>query len=130
MTLETKTCPVCGIIYAAPSAFFKARHENKNVGSSNGWHCPNGHYLVFKESLADKIARERDMLKRQLAQKDDEIAGWKREKEKAEKETRRVKKRATAGVCQCCNRTFSNVARHMATKHPNVKPKLVAEKVS
>lgn len=30
----------------------------------------------------------------------------------------RAKKRAAAGTCACCKRTFSNVARHMKTKHP------------
>lgn len=130
MSLQTKICPVCGIQYAAPEEFFEARYKKKNSGGDgHNWYCPNGHSLMFTESLADKIARERDLLKQQLAQKDDEIAGWKREKEKTDKELRRVKKRATAGVCQCCNRTFQNVARHMATKHPDMKPKLVAEKV-
>lgn len=30
----------------------------------------------------------------------------------------RLRKRASAGVCPCCNRTFSQLARHMQTKHP------------
>ena len=37
-----------------------------------------------------------------------------------------MKKRAQAGVCPCCTRTFTNVARHMKTKHPDynkAKPK-------
>jgi uncharacterized small protein (DUF1192 family) len=30
----------------------------------------------------------------------------------------RTKKRVAAGVCPCCNRTFENLARHMAGEHP------------
>lgn len=35
--------------------------------------------------------------------------------------TTRIKKRIAAGVCTCCNRTFKNLARHMANKHPDYK---------
>lgn len=30
----------------------------------------------------------------------------------------RAKKRAANGVCACCKRAFSNVEKHMKTKHP------------
>lgn len=30
----------------------------------------------------------------------------------------KLKKRAANGVCPCCNRTFVDLARHMAGKHP------------
>lgn len=117
------TCFECGILFGMPDHYQIKRREDKKT-----FYCPNGHGQAYFESTADKIRRECDGLKQQLAQKDDEIAGWKREKEKAEKEVRRVKKRASSGVCQCCNRTFTNVALHMKTKHPNVVT-LKAEKV-
>tara|TARA_Y100000310_G_scaffold338946_1_gene430083 strand:- start:1163 stop:1354 length:192 start_codon:yes stop_codon:yes gene_type:complete len=31
----------------------------------------------------------------------------------------KLKNRAKAGVCPCCNRTFQNLSRHMETKHPD-----------
>lgn len=37
-------------------------------------------------------------------------------KEKASKD--RLKKRIKNGVCPCCHRTVSQLARHMKTKHP------------
>ena len=64
-------------------------------------------------SEREKLRRERDQLKQQLAYKDDEIAA-------KGKQLTRLQKRIHAGVCPCCNRTFTNVARHMKTKHPNV----------
>jgi len=34
-------------------------------------------------------------------------------------ELTKLKKRVTNGVCPCCHRSFQNLRRHMATKHPN-----------
>ena len=34
---------------------------------------------------------------------------------------RRIEKRIHAGVCPCCNRSFPNLQRHMAAKHPDGK---------
>lgn len=31
----------------------------------------------------------------------------------------RLKNRAAAGMCPCCNRHFTNLERHMGTKHPD-----------
>lgn len=31
----------------------------------------------------------------------------------------RIKNRVGKGVCPCCNRTFENLQKHMATKHPD-----------
>lgn len=42
--------------------------------------------------------------------------------EKLQKEQRSkaaLRKRIAKGVCPCCKRTVSQMARHMATKHPN-----------
>jgi hypothetical protein len=33
----------------------------------------------------------------------------------------RIKKRVAAGVCPCCNRSFKDLARHMAGQHPDYK---------
>lgn len=30
----------------------------------------------------------------------------------------KLKNRTAAGVCPCCTRSFENLKRHMATKHP------------
>lgn len=36
----------------------------------------------------------------------------------AEAQARRLKKRAAAGTCPCCKRSFSNMATHMRKQHP------------
>ena len=109
-----KTCPVCGINYAVDAVVMRYKNEAAQLEQPH-WYCPNGHQLVFVEREADILRRERDRLKQQLAERDDAV-------KRAEQETARLKKRINAGVCPCCSRTFSNVARHMKTKHPNVVP--------
>ena len=86
-------------------------------------------YFPAGQTEEEKLRLERDRLKQQLAQKDDEIRDSYRRVEqeteravRAEKSQARLMKRASSGVCPCCTRTFSNVARHMKSKHPNVVP--------
>lgn len=99
-------CGECGIEFTVPEHF---NAERKKTGK--GWYCPNGHSRVYKESDADKFRRERDSALQQLAQREEEIA------ERGRK-IKRLEKRAAAGSCPCCQRTFSNMSRHMKTKHP------------
>jgi hypothetical protein len=87
---------------------------------------------AFVKSETDNLRRERDLLKQQLAQKDDEIK-WQREHRlgaerrviAAKGQITKLKKRAKAGTCPCCKRTFHNMAEHMKTKHPDFDPKVV-----
>ena len=116
-------CGRCGIEFAVPDSFYEERRKR---GPALGWHCPNGHPRVFKESETDELKRERDRLQQQLAQKDDEIAQQRRYREEAERrhiaakgQITKLRNRVAHGVCPCCNRTFDNLARHMATKHPS-----------
>lgn len=119
------TCKTCGVISTAPADLYEQHRK------SGGYHsCPNGHQWGWtKENSEDeKIRRERDSLKQQLAQKDDEIAAQRRMRAETERAlsaqkgvVTKLRKRASAGVCPCCHRTVSQMARHMATKHPTFK---------
>jgi hypothetical protein len=128
MTLENHTCGKCGIEFAAPDKWWAERRKNHDT-----WYCPNGHSRSFiGETKEDALRRERDLLTQRLAQKDDEIAGERRRTEAAREATAKAErklKRVQKGVCPCCTRSFTNLARHMATKHPDTKPKLIAKKV-
>jgi uncharacterized protein with PIN domain len=107
VTMHELTCGCCHINFSIPETLFQQcqRHRHKAF-----W-CPAGHELYFIESDYKKMEREKDRLVQQLAEKDDEIL-------LAQKEAKRLQKRAHAGVCPCCNRTFVHMARHMKTKHP------------
>ena len=91
------------------------------------FYCAYGHsqHFVEGESEEQKLRRERDRLAQKIAEKDDEIARQRTLREQTERSLRatrgivtRIKNRVGHGVCPCCNRTFGNLARHIATKHP------------
>jgi|HubBroStandDraft_4_1064222.scaffolds.fasta_scaffold00027_65 hypothetical protein len=68
MSLFTRmACGECGIEFDVPEHFYKERKEN-----GKGWYCPNGHSRVFRESDLDKMRRERDQAKQQLARVEEE----------------------------------------------------------
>lgn len=117
-------CFKCGCVFGMTTQFYQVAQQR---GESMGWFCPNGHEQVFtnRPSEADKLRAERDRLKQQTARLIEEAAESQRV---AEAERRRaaaargqvtkLKKRAAAGVCPCCNRTFQDLARHMSGQHP------------
>lgn len=78
------------------------------------YYCPSGHSQIFtSESEAEKNARllreEQARHHRTLQRVNDESKA----REKAERKLRSVSR----GVCPECNRSFENLARHMACKH-------------
>jgi hypothetical protein len=99
-------------------------NSHKREGGFHG--CPNGHQRGWvkgeEEIEREKIRRERDQLKQDAARLAEEIASANARAETAERKVQQAKRRAVAGVCPCCTRTFVNVQRHMKSKHPNVVP--------
>jgi hypothetical protein len=120
-------CCVCKCEIWMPDALYEAAHASR--GPSGIWfHCAYGHrqHFLVGESEEDKLRRERDRLQQRIAEKDDEIARQRQLREETERRlsaTRgivtRIKNRVGRGVCPCCNRTFNDLARHMAGKHPD-----------
>lgn len=125
---EAHHCISCGVVYVVPQSVI-AQHREKG-----GYHhCPNGHAQGWDKdgSENEKLRRERDRLKQQAARLEDEkraaeaAATTARAQTEAERrKVAKLKTRASAGVCPCCNRTVAQMARHMKTKHPayNVVP--------
>ena len=123
-------CGGCGVWHAIPAKLHETCLEEGGF-----WYCPNGHQRGYREGKHAKEAlrRERDALKQRVAQLDDAVAEERRRRGDAEKKLSSARRRATAGVCPCCNCTFQNVQRHMKTKHPNVsvlEPKTGGEHAS
>lgn len=112
--LKPVQCGSCGVYHAIPKTMYETALEEGGY-----WHCPNGHQRGFRQGRGEReaVVRERDRLKQLVAQKDDEIAQAKSQQIKAEQALKKVQKRVNAGVCPCCNRTFSNLAVHMKTQH-------------
>lgn len=127
-TFTQLQCPMCGVYYCLDAEFYQAQQS----GRGKGWHCPNGHTLVVRESDAEKYRREAERLKQQLAQKDDTINYQKNRAQVAERQVTaakgqitKLKKRAKAGTCPCCKRTFQNMTEHMKNQHPEFDPAVV-----
>lgn len=118
--LEVTSCGVCSIRFAMPADMLK---RCRDTGAD--FHCPSGHNLVFLKTEAEKL---RDQLAAARAREDQLAAKLESSRAMTSHERARVrglkgaitkaKRRAAAGVCPCCTRTFQNVARHMASQHP------------
>lgn len=108
-------CYRCKIEFHVPDYWWQTRQQDH----MNFW-CPNGHQQHFIEGELEEttLRRERDRLKQQLAEKDDAIRAHAAATEVIRKKLKRTEKRITAGLCQCCNRSFVNMQRHMKTQHP------------
>lgn len=126
MNFTTVICCNCGVPFGMQPGYIEHLRE------SHAWfYCPNGHRQHYAaETEAEKLRRQRDQLQQRLAQRDDEIEFQRKGREHAERsaaafkgQVTKLKKRGAAGVCPCCNRTFQNLGRHMATQHPDYTEK-------
>lgn len=112
----------CGMPFMLPKSLDDAaRNDGHTI------YCPLGHSIVWKETEATRMRRERDRAVQEQARLQEEIAARDRRiveevdrRAKAERETRRVRRRAEAALCPCCNRHFNNVEAHMKKAHPDV----------
>jgi hypothetical protein len=115
-------CCTCGTRFAAEAQFKRNRLDDHRP-----FYCPNGHSQSYvgeteAQRLAKELERERkrreqaeDLARRRGAECDQLV------KTKAQTlgKLRAIKQRVKNGVCPCCNRSFVQLARHMATKHPD-----------
>jgi hypothetical protein len=113
--LVTVTCCECAVPFGIPAYVEVTRRQDQNL-----FYCPMGHSQYFpkgksqtqllKEQVADlAAARDREAQHRQAAEADNL---------RLRKSHARLARRAKAGVCPCCRRTFVSMARHMKAKHP------------
>lgn len=112
----------CGITFAVPSWWSQKRHEDHDY-----FYCPNGHRQHFpsksrEEILAERLeARERELVSARAYQ--DQLKADRDAKERQlisqKGATTRLRNRARAALCPCCRRHFSQMARHLKTKHPD-----------
>ena len=128
LDLVNVTC-WCGLPLAVPSTLYKQATEQGVT-----LYCPVGHKFHYGDTLLDKTRREAERLKQQTARLESELieakneaaaearkaANAQKQAKTAKTQFKNLRKRSVAGVCPCCHRTFSNVQRHMQTKHADV----------
>ncbi len=126
ITLTSIDCGECGGSYA-----INERYRQQCADHGRAWTCPycrcswgysgNGALQKAQKELEAERARKQAALERaNQAEEAKRIAEAMEQRHKAE--LSRLKKRAAAGVCPCCNRTFKQLAAHMKNKHPDLKP--------
>lgn len=95
-------CYTCQMPFGVTAYFERRRRED------HGWfYCPAGHCQHYpQETKLEKAERKAAMLA-------DQVRMEREQREKAERQLRRVQK----GTCPKCNRHFVNVERHMKSKH-------------
>lgn len=112
-TMEVETCCNCHIAFGITEDFKKARLKDRE-----NFHCPRGHQMHYLGKSEEQRLRESLQEEQHRSQALRESAA------KLERANRKLKKRAAAGVCPCCNRTVQQMARHMKTKHPEFVTKV------
>lgn len=123
-TLNIETCIKCGVSFGVPADFQRQRKSDQAT-----FYCPNGHHQCYMYTEEWRLRNEVARLTARMDQKDAEIKYQREQRYSTERSLKatkgvvtKLKKRAKAGVCPCCNRTFKQLAAHMACKHPEFAP--------
>jgi len=114
-TIVAETCANCGIVFGLGAHFMQERRNDHK-----GFYCPNGHSLSYSQKS------EAEQLRQQLKSAESRATSWKDQAETSENRRRaqkgvttRLKNRIANGVCPCCQRSFVDLARHIAGQHPD-----------
>ncbi len=118
----------CGCVHAVPENLRneQLRQFNDGYKSVMSLYCPMGH--PYSPAGEPECVRLKRRIERERADADRQRMEAQRQRERANTNERRraaqqgantkLKKRVANGVCPCCNRTFKDLARHMAGQHP------------
>lgn len=115
--LTTTSCPSCGCMFGMERDSFE---ECKKTG--NWFFCPNGHSMSFGSRIAE-LEKKLSEKERLLTISRCETTAERNKREVAEKTLATHQKRTKNGVCPCCHRSFQDLRRHIATKHPKFSEK-------
>lgn len=126
---ETVHC-WCSINFVIPRALYQFYQRENEAGRKFCLYCPLGHSMIpAGQSEADRL---RDELAREKHRTEQARADAEHQRERVTLRDRRLaarkgqitklRKRISNGVCPCCNRTFTNLQRHMSGQHPDWAP--------
>jgi hypothetical protein len=116
--LVVEECCVCGMTFAMPEDF--QRQKRKKTASTLTFYCPAGHSQHYTgESAEQREKRWRHEAEARARAIEDQFKAERKSHSATKGQLTKVKRRAAAGVCPCCTRTFQNVQRHMETQHPD-----------
>jgi hypothetical protein len=110
-TLAVVHC-TCGMPFGIPESLNQQALEKSGVSIC----CPLGHKWHYTETLEVKLRREREKSARIQANLDQAEASLIAQRGATTRFRNQVK-RVEAGVCPHCRRNFTNLRRHMESKH-------------
>lgn len=117
-------CCACGGAFAVPLEF-----QKRCISTKRTFYCPVGHGQSYKgesdKDKAQRLAGQLDQERTRLQQERQARISAEHAKDYAIRSRKavstrlkKVKHRVAHGVCPCCNRTFKQLAAHMAGQHP------------
>lgn len=121
--LTVLSCGECGITFAVPEEWRQTRREDHKT-----FYCPNGcrRWYAPGTSELEKTQQYLDNARKRLQWAEEAQERTRQELKattlslRAQKAAKtRLKNRIAAGVCPCCDRTFADLASHMAGEHPD-----------
>jgi hypothetical protein len=120
------TCYLCAEPFGMTAGDYTRRKEDHD----EFWYCPKGHRQHFvgetnlqretrlRQEAEARVQRMREDAARERASLMGTVTYHKRQAAAAKGAATKIRKRVAHGVCPCCNRTFRQLAAHMAAKHP------------
>jgi len=109
----TEECCACGVIFGLTK-----QYQDNVRKTKDSFFCPNGHPQHYTRNEADRLREKLDAQVRETTRLAEKLRRETETNDKLERTAARLKKRIAAGVCPCCHRTVSQMAKHMKTKHP------------
>lgn len=115
---NTITCCTCKIQFQVPMGWMSVKRSDNCT-----FYCPNGHSQYFPEGKSElDLEREKNAALRMDIEFHKRQTQYEvRSHSSTKGQMTKLKNRVKNGVCPCCNRHFSNVERHMQSKHPEYK---------
>lgn len=109
----------CGTAHAVPKGLRDHQLSEHRDGRKFDVFCPLGHsYIVSGKSKWREEQERADAAEARLLATRDQLAAERKAHTATKANLTKTKKRVAGGVCPCCNRSFVQLTRHMATKHP------------
>lgn len=125
-------CAHCGVIYGLTNEFINEKLRSRGT-ESQYFYCPNGHKRYFggesdsqkaerlekeKQELEIRLNNDKRELEQRLAREKEDNKMFLSEIDKQRTKRLKLEKRIKNGVCPHCTRSFQNLKRHIACKHP------------
>ena len=116
-SIEGLTCGDCGIAFGL-SATLHAKVKQ----TGRRFYCPNGHCISYNTTENERLKQEIERQKRMVEQNQRLYESERASHASTKGQVTKLRRRAAAALCPCCSRSFVQLRRHLASKHPDYKP--------